>query len=393
MMNSNPKLELHPDAESLNAFAERALGEQERGRILAHLSECGRCRRVVYLAQEAAVEMEPELAVAAAAAAPARESETTQKKEARFWNWRLAWVPAGALAVMVTAAYVVHVRQVEVAGEQAKAAREAAAQNVEMAAAPETAQMEMKAAPSPGGHALTGQAPIAANELRQESPDKGLQKKMAAAAPAPLGVPEATAESSSDEVALPGTSGAAYPAVSADALRKPEPATQLQQGFAVGAPQVQIQTAGAPPQAGTVKPVMHKAAGGMLAAAARSAQVEADRGPAGGEAKGQQMGGGVFALGRAKLAPLPSGLPTVSAMPARDSTVAVDGAGGVFVSGDAGSHWESVAKQWSGRAVEVRLQTPVAGESTTYSAGAVFEIVNDQGQVWVSTDGRYWKAK
>ena len=73
--------------------------------------------------------------------------------------------------------------------------------------------------------------------------------------------------------------------------------------------------------------------------------------------------------------------------------MAVDGAGGVFVSGDAGSHWESVAKQWSGRAVGVRLQTPEAGESTTYSAGAVFEIVNDQGQVWVSTDGRYWKAK
>ena len=58
-MKSKPQLDHHPDAESLNAFAEQALADQERGKILAHLAECSRCRQVVYLAQEAVVEMEP----------------------------------------------------------------------------------------------------------------------------------------------------------------------------------------------------------------------------------------------------------------------------------------------------------------------------------------------
>ncbi len=32
-MNSNPNLDLHPDAESLNAFAEQALGAGTRSRF------------------------------------------------------------------------------------------------------------------------------------------------------------------------------------------------------------------------------------------------------------------------------------------------------------------------------------------------------------------------
>jgi hypothetical protein len=75
-------------------------------------------------------------------------------------------------------------------------------------------------------------------------------------------------------------------------------------------------------------------------------------------------------------------------------TVAVDAAGGVFLSEDAGGHWGSVAKQWGGRAVSVRLQAKVgssAGTADVVAGG--FEIVNDQGRVWVSTDGRVWKAK
>lgn len=390
-MSSNPKLDLHPDAESLSAFAEQALGERERGQIVAHLAECGRCREVVYLAKQAAVEMEPELAVAAAT--PARQPRTAQKKEPRRWNWRLVWVPVGALAVMVSVAYVVHVRQVEIAGEQAKAARQAEARSVEIAAAPEAAQMEMKAAPSPAGH-----APTAAKELRQEPPGNGVQQRTAAAEPAPMRALEASAESNREKAALPGTAGAAYPAMSAaSAPREEEPAmvaTQDKQGLAADALQYRSKAAGAPQEALVVKPAVHKATGGMLATAARSAQVDANREPAGGVVmSGQPVGGGVFALGRAKLTPLPSGLPAVSTTSAKGLTVAMDAAGGVFVSEDGGGKWESVTKQWSGRAASVRLQAAAAGESVSNSAGRVFEIVNDQGQVWVSTDGRNWKEK
>jgi hypothetical protein len=40
----------HPDADLLTAFAERALPEQERSRVLTHLSRCADCRDVVALA-------------------------------------------------------------------------------------------------------------------------------------------------------------------------------------------------------------------------------------------------------------------------------------------------------------------------------------------------------
>lgn len=40
----------HPDANMLTAFAERSLGEDERGRVLDHLARCGDCRDIVALA-------------------------------------------------------------------------------------------------------------------------------------------------------------------------------------------------------------------------------------------------------------------------------------------------------------------------------------------------------
>ena len=43
-MNSNLQLDLHPDADSLSAFAEEALGAAEREQILAHMTQCSRCR-------------------------------------------------------------------------------------------------------------------------------------------------------------------------------------------------------------------------------------------------------------------------------------------------------------------------------------------------------------
>ena len=119
----------------------------------------------------------------------------------------------------------------------------------------------------------------------------------------------------------------------------------------------------------------------------------------------------------AKKAVLPSGLTAISTVTAQHRTLAIDMAGTLFLSEDSGRHWESVARQWSGRAVEVRVQRDLNGnaagasafasagakhESNGLSAGAavapllpaaVFEIVTDSDLIWVSTDGKTWKAK
>ncbi len=51
----------HPDPDVLTAFAERALTEVERGRVLEHLSRCGECREVVALALPASEAIESTL--------------------------------------------------------------------------------------------------------------------------------------------------------------------------------------------------------------------------------------------------------------------------------------------------------------------------------------------
>ena len=100
------------------------------------------------------------------------------------------------------------------------------------------------------------------------------------------------------------------------------------------------------------------------------------------------------ALYKAKTAGLPSGMIPVSSETTQGRTVAVDAAGGVFLSEDARGHWVSVAKQWSGRPVAVRLQAKAGSSAGVADADAGgFEIVNDQGRVWASMDGRIWKAK
>ena len=71
--------------------------------------------------------------------------------------------------------------------------------------------------------------------------------------------------------------------------------------------------------------------------------------------------------------------------------------------------WDKVKRQWTGRAVAVRrhangidaaraTQPPTTDENPS-TPGAVsqpdtvFELVNDQRQVWISVDGTIWTAK
>jgi hypothetical protein len=57
--------------------------------------------------------------------------------------------------------------------------------------------------------------------------------------------------------------------------------------------------------------------------------------------------------------------------------VAVDSAGALFVSENAGKNWTRVKATWKGK---------VAG----VSVNAIFELTTDPASIWVSTDGRHW---
>jgi hypothetical protein len=106
---------------------------------------------------------------------------------------------------------------------------------------------------------------------------------------------------------------------------------------------------------------------------------------------------------------LPSGRPAVSIASADRRTLAIDKSGELFLSKDSGVTWDKVKRQWSGRAVAVRKHAngidatratpaPTTDEKPS-TPGAVsqpdtvFELVNDQSQVWISIDGVIWTAK
>jgi hypothetical protein len=138
--------------------------------------------------------------------------------------------------------------------------------------------------------------------------------------------------------------------------------------------------------------------GGMQAAAAAPA-ANASPAPALAPAPSYPLGAvhgpsGAFATYKARPSELPSGLPAISSVAAMSRILAIDPAGSVFLSEDAGIHWKSVEKQWEGRAIAVRVQEkPSVDGGAARSTPAVFEILNDRGEVWVSTDGRNWTLR
>ena len=84
----------HPDPDLLTAFAEQALAEQERSKVLAHLARCCDCREVLAVAM-------PSLATAALATA---SSIDTGRRRSWFSGLAVRWGVAAACVVIVGSA-------------------------------------------------------------------------------------------------------------------------------------------------------------------------------------------------------------------------------------------------------------------------------------------------
>jgi hypothetical protein len=443
-MNSTFQLDSHPDAESLNAFAEQALPERERGMVLAHLAGCSRCRQVVFLAQEAASVFEmqeaaasrPELdpaetyefaaalvaAPAPTAAAGAPSGGKAEKRQG-WWagGWRLAWVPAAALAATVGLVVYIHVRQIRPGFESGVKL----ALNVPQAA---PQQQEKPAAPLVAEKVALGKAqpaappPIAAKASKAKvlsfsasAPSEAFSAQPAIRPPAPTagsaiqisgsGLNRANLPPQPEAQGAGMQNAALFPPPAAPAVApKPEPSVGVNSlnKASAGMASTTVQSAD-----GQVQSIQSLSAGAFIP------QPAIDAAPMGRpKASGQQFSE-ARAVRRAKVSPLPSGLRAVSTVAAQHRTLAIDSDGTLFLSNDSGSHWQPVTRQWSGHAVVVRIQgaigpnagLPVEAEaavlqddlSSNLAAAAtpapVFEIVNDKDHVWISTDGTTWKAK
>jgi hypothetical protein len=106
---------------------------------------------------------------------------------------------------------------------------------------------------------------------------------------------------------------------------------------------------------------------------------------------------------------LPSRAPAVSVAFRAAKAMAVDADGNLFSTNDGGEHWLKATAQWQGKAVAVQLVPPPSrlaqqppgasgsiGGPFPISAAPppVFELSNDRGQVWLSSDeGKTWRLK
>jgi hypothetical protein len=446
-MNSTFQLDSHPDAESLNAFAEQVLSEGERGPILVHLAACSRCRQVVFLAQQAASEFEMQQAAAARpeldrvaafefatamapvpiAVAGAPSGQIAEKRRS-LWSggWRLAWVPAAALAAIIGVVIAVHMQRVRPGFESGVKL----AQNVPQAAP----QQQSK----PAEQVLADKAALAkAQPPASPNTAKVSKEKMfttpasappevflaPAAPPAPAPAAEGAMAMSTTELnraaplLQPQGQGAGMQLNHAALMRKAAPAAAT--------PRPQLAIGGNSfndARASTSSATLHGAAdqvepGRSVSATAVEPQSTLKSASIGSFVSGQQMSeprAESMAARKAGITLLPGGLRAVSIATAQRRTLAIDSSGMLFLSEDSGDHWQPVVQQWDGRAVAVRIQggskidklvttdanaAAMEDKSNTSSPDAkaalpaVFEIVNDSDLIWVSTDGKTWKAK
>jgi hypothetical protein len=392
-MNPTPQLDLHPDAESLNAFVEQTLGAAEREQVLSHLAGCSRCRNVAFLAQ-AAAEVETPVTVEA--------SRATVGNRPWFANWRWTWVPAAALVAVVALGVTFYPWSAGFRPKHAAAASETAK------VVPENLlKAPASVAPEPGNAETTHPAvpPVALKPPARSAQSTAHRTPPAAAGqfpPAPSIAPGAAGSFHGESYAplsatgASGLGGAEGPAMGGQAnavLFNPQPAPAPW-------PQVTLQKrmTGAPARNAAATQVAQanlRAMGGPQAARALNLGAEMPRSdaqppaPNSLEVSMKRPMATTPALAGIGGFKLPNGATAVSAAVTLHQTLAIDGTGTLFLSEDAGLHWEPIAQQWTGRAIEVRAVKAASNPV----APAAFELMNEAGLTWVSADGKAWRTK
>ncbi|MGO8757524.1 MAG: zf-HC2 domain-containing protein [Terracidiphilus sp.] len=395
--------EIHPDAERLNAFAEQALAERERGEVLAHLAVCGRCRQVVALAREAAE------------AEAARVVQGEAGRPSPWWrSWGLVLAPAAALAAAAAVLVAVHVRQAAEREEVARVESQDAERKPDVVAAPAQphtvatepapAVPEAKPQKTAGAGGAAGER-AGAGAAQQEAQAQFVEPPEGVTARMPAG---REGQENDRAMAAPVEALAGSGAPPAVAAYRQEQRKQIE---AEAVQERRLAAKARPPES------MHGAMNGgqgnteQVTVTAGVQNLETRPGMSEGYVPLVRFRSSVDATTNPSAVHLPSKLPAASVATAGRVLVAIDKDGALFVSEDSGATWEPVVKQWTGRAVTVRRRVASggnpetapeakspgpeseAGTGATPSPAVTFEILNDQGFVWASADGKSWIAE
>ena len=390
---------VHPDAESLNAFAEQALPAVERQQVLAHLAACARCREVVFLAQVAA-------GAENAAPVPAASREPGRWWRGLFAGWRWTWIPATALAGVVGVAVLHHLKSVAPVSEMARNTRQ------EAVPAETTAKSEATASPTANEPREAQRATRAKSVAPASMTSKDLgtfAKKESESGNLPAADKVKPAgEMAPVAVLAPGAPGAAGGNAVHGVAQKPSatggPSASTQQQAVeqqeITRDQVHSTRYGA--KVSSVTEGAGAARGGLAGKDVPMSQAAPAAAPpaptrevtlqAAAKSSSFVVADEVAVDGKKKLTVLPNGATALSMATAAGRTVAIDPSGLVFLSEAPGAKWTEIATQWSGLAVLVRVGGAATAAGTSQEA-AKFELINDQNKVWWSADGKVWVAE
>jgi hypothetical protein len=430
---------MHPNADQLSTFVEGAAHAHEREQMLAHLAECAECRRVVFLMRER------------------EETPSPEAQTARGWTWRwLMPVGLAGSALACGLAIFVYVRTHRGAEEirrqnawvQAPVAprNETPARTVgeEAAARPEMGKVRRRivaGAGSSGGEqpgkvsgglfgTAQGTAGIVSGTLAASGRIAGERAKAAAEQAAPPR-PEAAGIK---QLPLGGSNAAAKgsPALRIQHDRGPDNGMSEvrgvvtdQTGAVVAGASVTLRDA-----AGETRQTTSSADGSFnlagvspghydlnviargftpyqqtmdlkprdLAEADMTLKVGAASETVTVEATAPLLETSAASVASVPVAELPSRMPPQTTVRLGRRVLSLDGAGTLFASHNGGKSWKKVKPQWSGKVARIELANADHDLHRRKKAGAEndpgeFLLTTVSGAVWISHNGRHWRAR
>jgi hypothetical protein len=331
-------------------------------------------------------------------------------------GWRLAWIPVGALAGLVGIAVLQHARHTQPEPQVAENARQEQLQG--RVAPPQSKDKDAITTDLPRFEAkkLDSLGPRLDAPPVKAKPTSKLAGSPTRTPSTPPALQVRSAEVSRPEAALGGLlkserdvareAGSGSGSNAFARLKGPRAPEQQQQQLAYQQPQTARLSAAGNSKAAPVDSV----------AVAKDAAEQANSSPAinapaplaieSFDSDGRKVTSGTNLASleelKAKSTVLPNGMAALSVTTAQGRTIAVAPSGEVYLAEDAGKHWVPVVRQWTGRAVLVRAMrnsttdstgTSLHGEAAGGPQAAVYELVNDNLQTWVSSDGRTWLPK
>lgn len=399
-MNPMTQPGTHPDAEVLTAFAEQLLSATERKDVLAHMAACGRCREVVFFAQKSMGVEEPVRAVAQVS------EPTTGGGWFSVWKW--SWIPVAALAGVVGFAVIRHVARVS----------DSETPMAQALAPPEVAQNRPATKAPASEPAQPPPSQLSHEEAKQKTAERERSDRDAVVDRKSLDERDGSVARKKDEAAketdqlsaaaLKDSGGSVHGALGARAktsgIGGPMARNQVQQQ---NNSQLQNYANEEDRQASVLADSANKPAPSMIGpgSSSQSATVQASGAPmpvsptpsaapavSMAQMESAMVSGGNFEKRKARNLVLPSNLAMISQATSEKRTIAIDTAGSLFLSEDAGKRWQPISTQWTGRAVVVKTVEPVIGAvgDLLKQAIARFELTTDKQETWVSNDGKRW---